>query len=198
MKNLLFTKNAFAGFLIILSLMVVLTFSACNNNPKSEDTKEVATEHNEAKFENTKETDAQFLVNAAEMNLEEIQLGQLAQYKGSMAHVKELGRMMEKGHTSSLKEVQVLAGKKQISLPASLTNDGQLAYQKLVEKTAADFEKAYADRMVDSHKAAIKKFEAASTGATDLEIRAWAASMLPLLRTRLDSALTCQAECQKM
>ena len=198
MKILLFAKNAFTGISIILSMMVVLTFSACNNNPKSEDTKEVANEHNDAKFENTKETDAQFLVNAAEMNLEEIQLGQLAQNKGSMAHVKELGLMMEKGHTGSLKEVQLLAGKKQITLPASLTNDGQLAYKKLVDKSGADFEKAYADMMVDHHKAAIKKFEAASTGATDLDIRAWAASMLTVLRTHLDSALTCQKECQKM
>lgn len=198
MKILLFAKNAFAGISIILSMMAVLTFSACNNNPKSEDTKEVAKEHNDAKFENTKETDAAFLVNAAEMNLEEIQLGQLAQNKGSMAHVKELGLMMEKGHTRSLKEVQLLAGKKQITLPASLTNDGQLAYKKLVDQSGADFEKAYADMMVDHHKAAIKKFEAASTGATDLDIRAWAASMLTVLRTHLDSALTCQKECEKM
>ena len=198
MKKVFYVKTSLAGISIILSMIMILCVSACNSNPKTADTKEVANEHNEAKFENSKESDAQFLVNAAEMNLEEIQMGQLAQNKGSMPHVKNLGTMIEKGHTISLKQVQVLAGKKQITLPASLTTDGQNAYKKLLDKSGTDFDKIYADLMVDRHKAAIKKFEAASNSATDPDIRIWAASMLPVLRTYLDSSLTCQKECQKM
>ena len=52
--------------------------------------------------------------------------------------------------------------------------------------------------MVEGHKAAISKFEKESKDATDPGIRAWAASMLTALRTHLDSAITCQKECQKM
>ena len=194
-----FLKIAISRISIIaLSALMTLSFNGCSNNTKPEDPKEVANDHNEAKFDKAKETDAQFLVNAAEINLEEIQLGQLAQNLGSMVHVKELGKMMETGHIKALRELQALAGRKQVTLPASLTESGQAAFKKLADKTGADFDKAYNDMMVEGHKAAISKFEKESTDATDPGIRAWAASMLTPLRTHLDSAITCQKECQKM
>jgi len=49
-------------------------------------------------------TGAQFLVRAAEIDLEEIQVGQLAQKKSTMIDVQELGKMMETEHTKSLSD----------------------------------------------------------------------------------------------
>jgi len=49
-------------------------------------------------------TDAQFLTSAAEINLEEIQLGQLAKKKITMIDVQELGKMMKTGHRKSLSD----------------------------------------------------------------------------------------------
>ena len=188
------------SFIVSLALMT----ASCNNQ-KPEDTKDVATEHNQAKFganENdsvhTNENDAKFLVDAAEINLEEIQLGQLAQSNSSMTEVKDLGKMMETEHASALKDLQALAAKKQISLPASLTNDGQDAYKKLNDKKGMDFDKKYCDMMVKGHKDAIDKFEKASTDATDADIKTWATSMLPALRNHLDHSMMCQKNCEKM
>jgi|GEM_PF-2746860 len=57
-------------------------------NNKPEDTKEVAEESNEEILDNNKsEKGAKFLVNDAEINREEISLGNLAQEKGRMSHV---------------------------------------------------------------------------------------------------------------
>ena len=59
-------------------IAAIIGTSSCMNN-KPEDTKEVAEEKNEQIFDNNNnEKDAQFLVNAAEINHEEISLGQLA------------------------------------------------------------------------------------------------------------------------
>ncbi len=66
----------------VVALGATLGTTSCNDTPKEEDTKKVAEEHNEAKFNNrSTEKDAQYLVNVAEINLEEIKLGQLAQKK---------------------------------------------------------------------------------------------------------------------
>jgi len=178
-------------------LVLTLTLPSCNNE-KAEDTKDVAEEHNDAKFDNAKEDDAKFLVSAAEINLEEIQLGQLAQSRGTTSQVKELGKMMETEHTKALADLQALAAKKQVTLPASITDNGMDSNKKLMEAKASNFDKEFADMMVSGHKDAISTFEKASTDAQDTEIRNWAASMLPALRLHLDHSIMCQKESDKM
>jgi len=173
--------------------------SSCMDNKKPEDTKDVAEEHNEAKFNNNKqEKDAEFLVKAAEINLDEISLGQLAQQNGRTFLVKELGKMMEDSHTKSLKDLTALAKKKMITIPTSPTNNSQEAYKKLNEKSGNDFDKKYADMMVNGHKEAIAVFEKASTDCNDSDIKESATAMLPDLRKNLDHAIDCQKKCEKM
>ena len=187
-------------FLILYaSIAFVLTFASCTESaPKQEDTKKVAEEHNDAKFNAAKETDAQFMVNAAEINLEEIKLGELAATSGMAADVKKLGTMMKTEHAKALKDLQGLATTKQITIPGSITDDGQAAYTKLMAKKGKDFDKDYSDMMVDGHKKAIEKFEKATTNVTDPEIKAWATSMLPALRMHLDASMACQKMHAKM
>ena len=181
----LFNRNS------IFIAMIVMMVSACSQQP--EDTKEVAEDRNDEKFETNKsEKDAQFLVNAAEINLMEIQLGQLAASKATAQDVKDLGTMMETEHSKSLEDLKALAAKKSVSLPTSATEDGQDHYKKLADKTGNDFDKDFCDMMVDGHKNAIEKFEKASTDSEDAEIKEWATATLPALRNHLDHALTCQ------
>ena len=183
-----FRKGVYVSAFFTLAFVL----PSCNNNPKPEDTKKEATEHNAAKFTNATEADAKFLVNAAEINLEEIQLGQLVETKSMSPEVKDLGAMMSNEHAKAQKDLQELAAGKQISLPTSITDKGQESYKKMMNEKGKNFDKAYCDMMVDGHKAAITTFEKASTDAVDPDIKAWAASMLPTLRLHLDHALTCQ------
>lgn len=182
---------------LLTAVVLTLTLLSCNNT-KTEDTKDVAEEHNEAKFSNAKEDDANFLVNAAAINLEEIELGNLAQTRGTVNHVKELGEMMLTEHNTALTELTALAAKKQITIPTSLTDKGMSTSKKLMDIKVSKFDKEYADMMVSGHKDAISVFEKASTNALDADIRNWATSMLPALRKHLDHAMTCQKECEKM
>lgn len=179
-------------------IAIILGISSCMNN-KPEDTKEVAEDINEKVFDNkNNEKDSQFLVDAAEINREEISLGKLAQKKGNSSQIIELGKMMEDEHTKSLADLTALAQTKNISLPTSQTENGKLAYNKLNEKSGNDFGKEYSSLMVNGHKDAIALFEKASTDCTDSDIRAWAASLLPALRTHLDQSLMCQEQYEKM
>jgi len=178
-------------------ILVSATLPSCNNS-KPEDNKEIAEEHNDAKFDNAKEDDAKFLVNAAEINLEEIQLGQLAQNKSINVNVKSLGKMMETEHSKALDDLKTLADNKQITIPTTLTNDGINASTKLMDLKASKFDKEYCDMMVNGHKDAISKFEKAASDASDPDIRNWAESMLPTLRAHLDHSIECQKQCEKM
>ena len=191
------TTNIKTPICLVILFATGLIFASCNNGKKADDSKDVAEEQNDEKFESNKqEKDAQFVVNAAEMNIEEIQLGQLAQQKGSSTHVKELGKMMVAMHTKSQSDLAVMANNKFISIPTSPTDDAMDAYNKLNEKTGADFDKAYADMMVDKHKDAIKTFEKASSDCEDTDIKNWASTSLPDLRALLDYSLDCQEKCK--
>lgn len=113
-KSYSFKKALFqVTFVTIILLMASRGF-----NQKSDDTKDVAQERNEAKFDSQKqERDAQFIVNATEINMAQIQLGQLAQQRGQKTHVKELGKMMEEAYTKSQRDLTVLANSKRITIP---------------------------------------------------------------------------------
>lgn len=186
--------------IIAIAYISMLLGIGCNKSQdKPEESKVLAEEHNEAKFDNTaKENDSQFLVDAAEINLEEIQFGQLAAQKGSMDNVKELGLMMEKAHNKSMADLTVLASKKMITIPTSVSDNAKKTVDKLTQKSAEEFDEAYCDMMVKKHKEAIELFEKAATEASDAEIRLWASSGIPTLKTHLDHAVICQKTTEKL
>ena len=175
----------------------ILLLASCGS---SKDTKEVAEDKNEARFDRSEarfdrdrqEKDAQFLVNMAEVNMKQIQLGQLAQQKGTTTHVKELGKMMEEAHTKSQSDLTALARSKSITIPTTPTDDVRSAYNNLNEKSADDFDKAYIDMMVNQHEDAIKTFEDATTDMYDTDIKNWAIAALPVLRTNLNHSIESQ------
>jgi putative membrane protein len=179
--------------------------SSCSEN-KTVDSKEIAQEENMDNLSDDEkevvvlENDGPtvFLMKVAEMQLEEISLGKLAQQKGTTTHVKELGKMMEQDHTKSLSEVQALAQAKTVAIPTVATKDSNDAYEKLNGKTGNDFDKDYSDMMVKHHEDAIDLFEKASTDSEDAEIRAWAGQKLPGLKTHLDHAKACKEASDKL
>ncbi len=188
MKKTSFFSKALLGAAVVTMSMGAI---ACKDENKQEDPKEVAEDENEAKFDDTnddKEEDSDYLVAAAEVDMKEIELGKLAQQKSTNPDVQALGKMMVEQHTKALTDLKAAAAKKNISIPEALTEKGQDAYKDLNDKTGHDFDKAYADMMVDGHEKTIEKMEKASEKATDTDIRMWAANMLPALRTHLEHA----------
>lgn len=187
MKKLINLKE----ILLMMTLATTTLFIAsCENNQKHQDTKVVAEKQNDAKFDNLKqEKEAQFLVNASEINLEQIELGQLAQQKGNSTHVRELGEIMENAHTKSQKDLKALAKSKNVTIPNKLTNDARDAYKNLNEKTGDDFDEAYTNRMISDHNKAISTFEIASKDSNDNDIRNWALASLPEMRKHYDRSI---------
>ena len=172
--------------------------SSCNYN-KTTDTKDVAEEQNEAKFDDNKlEKDADFLVDAAEISLEEITLSKLAQEKATTSEVKQLAKEMQVKHEKSLADLKNLANSKMVTIPTTLTEDGNDAIEKLNDKSGTDFDKEYTDVIVNNHKDAIREFEKAANDSSDPDIRTWASSSLPDLRNHLDKSMDIQRKVENL
>jgi putative membrane protein len=183
-------KILLAGKLILGAGLIIIFLNSCKNETKQEDPKEVAEDANEAKFDSidSKEDDSEFLVDQAEVNLAEIEIGKLAQTKGTNPEVKKFGKMLVDDHTKAASEVSALAQAKNFTLPTSLTEDGQEEYKKLNEKSGADFDKKFADMMIDGHEKAINKLEKASKDAKDADVRTWASNNIAGLTAHLEHA----------
>lgn len=171
-----------------LMMAAVMGFAACNTN-KSEDTKEMAEEQNEAKLDTTNmEDDAEFAVAAADGGMMEVQLGELAQTNAASADVKKFGQTMVTEHSKASEELKTLAAQKNITLPAMLSDDKQKKYDDLAKKKGAEFDKAYISFMVDDHKEDISEFEEAAKDAKDADVKAWAEGKVPTLKHHLEMA----------
>lgn len=184
---------------------IVILASSCSGN-RTTDSEDVAEQENIEKLASDNQTvvvidndnGTKFVMEVAEMQMEEISLGKLAQLKGNSAHVKEFGKMMESDHAKTLTELSALAQSKTISIPTSLTEDSKDVYKKLDDKAGNNFDTSYCDMMVEHHEDAIELFEKASKDSEDSEIKSWATQKLPGLRTHLKHAKECKEKSDKM
>lgn len=163
--------------------------TADNNNPGNTDTVGTgSTNHN-----NVDNDDAQFLSEAAYGGMKEVAGGKVAQQKGQSKDIKDLGSMMVTDHTAMNEKLKALAAKKNVQLPDSLSKD-DAEKLNMKNKTGADFDKAYANDMVDDHEKDIRKFEDAAQNAKDPDIKALANEALPKLRHHLEMAKAAKAK----
>jgi putative membrane protein len=175
--------------LFVFSMMTLVT--SCGS--KKEDSKETAEEQNEQKFEDTnKEKDTDFAVDAADAGMLEVQLGQLAVSNASSPQVKQFGQMMVDDHTKANDELKALASELNISLPSALSDKSMKVYNKLAEKTGAEFDKDYIDQMVKDHKDVVDKFKKEADDGKEARLKQWASEKISTLQHHLQLAESAQ------
>jgi putative membrane protein len=133
-------------------------------------------------------SDTEFAQKAAEANLAEVKLGQLAEQNGTTATVKDFGKRMVTDHTQAESNLKVVAAKESISLPTELNAKDQALYDSLSKLSGQAFDRAYARDMVRDHKADIATFRNEADLGKDAAIKTFASQTLPTLETHLKSA----------
>jgi len=188
--------------LIIIGALCIA--QSCNDNDKNKDSVDKANDANDKKdttsmTEKAKDTVAattmpvnedvaEFAVKAANAGMAEVQLGKLAEEKGTAKGVKDFGAMMVKDHTKAGDELKRLASSKNITLPATVSNDTQKHIDDLSKKTGKDFDKDYVNMMVSDHKDAISLFEDAAKNSKDSTFKTFAVKTIPTLYKHLGAA----------
>lgn len=170
-------------------MSILLLFSAsnsCNNDSRTEEKKQVISTHIGSIID---QTDAELLVEVAEISLAEIKLGQLAQRNAQAIDIRELGKRMEKAHTAYLETLKDLGKKKLIMLPLSPTQELQKLLEKLEKMPKNAFDKAYCDQTVWAHQQAINRFERIVKSNTDTDIQQCVRITLTGLNAQLAYAL---------
>lgn len=133
-------------------------------------------------------SDPNFMIKAAQDNLAEIQMGQLAQQRGATDMVKQYGQMMVREHTQANRELAQLATSKGVTLPKDMGAENRAIYNRLSGLSGTAFDRAYMAAMVTSHMKDVSLFRSKATQAQSPELKTWASSKLPSLVEHLQMA----------
>jgi putative membrane protein len=141
--------------------------------------------------------DNDFAARAAETNLAEIRMADLAMTKTSNPTVKNLAQRLEADHSKANEQLKQIAVKQNITLPNKLDAKDQAEYDRLSKLSGAEFDKAYTRAQVRDHKAVIAEFRREAAHGTDPEMKKYAADTLPVLEHHLQLAETAESAATK-
>ena len=138
------------------------------------------------------EPDSVFVKIAASSSMLEVELGNMAMQKASHQRVKDFASKMVQEHTQASQELDSLATSKKFTMPTAMLQQHSKQVEALTNLTGTEFDRKYMDIMVEEHKEDVDEFEDAAEKATDADVKAWAAKMLPHLQMHLDTARNLQ------
>jgi|SRR5215467_10831333 len=132
--------------------------------------------------------DTMFIAKAAEGGMAEVELGRLAQQRGSNEAVKTFGKRMETDHTKINDDLKTIAESKNVTWPTALNARDQATMDRLSNLSGAEFDRAYMADMVRDHRADVAEFRRQADHATDPDVKNFAAKYLPTLQDHLRMA----------
>jgi len=136
-----------------------------------------------------KMTDQQFVNFAAQTDMVEANLGQLAQTAASAQGVKDYGQMLTTDHTKDFGDLNTAAQQAGLTVPTAIDSEHNKAmidpFQKLEGKA---FDHKFIQEMIAGHTKAIAVYKKESDDAQNASIKSYAQAALPVLQAHLDKA----------
>src|ERR1700691_3240055 len=138
-------------------------------------------------------SDQQFLDFAAQTDMVEAHIGQLAQTEASSPAVKDYAQILVTDHTGDYQQLHGLAAKANLNLAGAIDDNHNKAmvapYHQL---KGAAFDHRYIQDMIAGHTKAIGIYKQEAANAQDPEVKAYAEETLPTLEKHLEDAKALQ------
>src|SRR6185437_13422330 len=132
--------------------------------------------------------DQKFVDFAAQTDMAEAHLGQLAQEQASGQDVKDYAQMLTTDHTDDYNKLTAAATKAGATVPKGLdaAHDKMIApFEKL---KGASFDRRFERDMVAGHTKAIAEYKKEETDGQSADLKAYATAALPVLEKHLQAA----------
>jgi putative membrane protein len=129
-----------------------------------------------------------FWSQAAQAGQAEIMLGNLALQKSQNDDVKKFAQMVVDDHTKANDQLKTLAAGKNVTLPADVNIKQKETMDELSNLSGDNFDREFVKTMVKDHEAAVKLFQKQADSGADPDVKSFAASTLPTLKSHWDAA----------
>jgi putative membrane protein len=136
----------------------------------------------------SKVDDKTFVKEAAVGGLTEVQLGKLAQEKGSSDAVKQYGQRLVDDHSKANDELKRVASEANMTVPDSIDSKHQAHIDKLSKLSGPQFDQAFIKDQIRDHEEDVRKFQAEAQSGSNANVKNFASSTLPTLQEHLSMA----------
>jgi putative membrane protein len=169
-----------------LGLATLLLAGAAQAQTTMPNSKPATSSQMSGQKQNVSKADQQFLKEAIQADMAEVQVGQLAQQKGQSEDVKQFGQMLQQDHSQNLQQAQQLAQQHDVTAPAEPNAEQKKMYDKLSKLSGQQFDRQFAKDMVADHKKDIAKFQKEAKGSGPFA--QFAQQTVPVLQKHLQTA----------
>ena len=133
-------------------------------------------------------TDQQFVDFAAQTDMMEANLGQLAGNAASSQAVKDYAQMLVTDHTADYKQLGDVAKQANLNLPNAIDEEHNKMIAPFQKLKGAAFDKKYETEMVAGHTKAIAIYQKEASDAQNSGLKSYAQQALTVLQKHLDGA----------
>jgi putative membrane protein len=137
--------------------------------------------------------DQQFVKQAAQGGLEEIQSGQAAEQRGASPAVKQLGQTLVADHTMMDNQLKQIAQQQGFTLPQSLDQEQRQELQQMNKLSGAQFDKQFTDEQIEDHQKMIQLLQKEAQSTQDSALREFAQAGIPVMQKHLRMAQQAQS-----
>lgn len=135
--------------------------------------------------------DQKFLMMAAQGNIAEIEMAQLAKQKApNNNQVQNYAQRIIEDHTTANNKVMQIMAKKGLTMPKTPPADAMAMMKKMKGMSGAKFAKMYMQDMIKDHTKDIADYSNEAKHGYDDDIKGYAVSTLPTLQSHLQFAQT--------
>jgi putative membrane protein len=144
--------------------------------------------HAHASPATTPMTDQQFIDMAAQTDMLEAHLGQMAANQASSQDVKDYAQMLVTDHTNDYQQLTAMAEKDSLTVPKGLDAEHNKMIAPFDKLNGKAFDMRYIHEMIEGHTKAIAVYTKESSDAQNGDVKSYAAATLPTLQKHLDGA----------
>lgn len=133
-------------------------------------------------------SDRDFITNAAQRGMAEVEMARLARERASSPEVKKLAQNMAEDHSKLNDQIRQTASANNVNLPNDIDSSDRSEIKKLSGLHGAKFDREFVKTAIDDHKRDIKDFEHVADNSTDPQLKTLASNALPKMRDHLQMA----------
>jgi putative membrane protein len=132
--------------------------------------------------------DVEFVLDAAQGGMAEVELGKLAAERAKNDEVKKFAQRMVDDHTKAGEQLKSIADSKGIKLPTEMEAKDRALMNRLQKLNGAAFDRAYMQAMVSDHVKDVSEFKKEANAGRDPQVKSFASTTLPTLEEHLQHA----------
>ena len=134
-------------------------------------------------------SDQKFVDFAAQTDMVEANLGQLAQSVSDSQPVKDYGQMLVTDHTNDFNQLYSVAHQANLNMPDAIDAENNKMMIDPFEKLKGEaFDHRYIHEMIAGHTKAIEIYKKEAADAQNPALKSYAEQALPVLQKHLDGA----------